>query len=42
MKQVARIAGISLAEWFEIAGEKGLLVQICPKEIEEELKALSD
>jgi len=42
MKQAARIAGISLAEWFEIAREKGLLVQISPEEIEEELKALSD
>ncbi|WP_456330689.1 UPF0175 family protein [Archaeoglobus sp.] len=39
MKQAARIAGISLAEWFEIAREKGLLVQISPEEIEEELKA---
>ena len=42
MKQAARIAGVSLAEWFEIARERGLLVQISPEEIEEELKALSD
>lgn len=40
VKQAARIAGLSLAEWFEVAREKGLLVQIKPEEIEEEVKAL--
>jgi predicted HTH domain antitoxin len=40
VKQAVRIAGISLAEWFMIAKEKGLLVQIKPEEIDEELKAL--
>lgn len=39
VKQAVRIAGISLAEWFMIAKEKGLLVQISPDEINEELKA---
>lgn len=40
VKQAARIAGISLAEWFVIAADKGLLVQIQPDEIEEEAKVL--
>lgn len=39
VKQAARIAGISLAEWFNIANEKGLLVQISPDDLDEELKA---
>ncbi len=39
VKEAARIAGISLAEWFMVAKEKGLLVQIKPEEIDEELKA---
>jgi len=30
----------SLADWFTIAKEKGLLVQISPDEINDELKAL--
>jgi len=38
VKQAA--PGLSLAEWFEVAREKGLLVQIKPEEIEEEVKAL--
>ena len=41
MKQDARIAGVSLAEWFEIDKEKDLLVQISPEEIEEGLESLS-
>ena len=40
IKQTARIAGISLADWFMVAKEKGLLVQISPDEINDELKAL--
>ena len=40
VKEAVRIAGISLADWFVIAKEKGLLVQITPDEIEDELKAL--
>lgn len=40
IKQATRIAGISLADWFVIAKEKELLVQIRPEEIDEELKAL--
>jgi predicted HTH domain antitoxin len=40
VKQAARIAGISLADWFTIAKEKGLLVQISPDEINDEIKAL--
>lgn len=39
IKQAARLAGVSLAEWFVSAKEKGLLVQIKPEEIDEELKA---
>jgi predicted HTH domain antitoxin len=39
VKQAARTAGISLADWFTVAKEKGLLVQITPDEINEELKA---
>ncbi len=40
VKQAARIADLSLAEWFEVAREKGLMVQIKPDEIEDEVKAL--
>ena len=40
IKQAARIAGISLADWFMVAKEKGLLIQISPDEINDELKAL--
>ncbi len=40
MKQAARIADISLADWFTIAKEKGLLIQISLDEINEELRAL--
>ena len=40
VKQTARTAGISLADWFTVAKEKGLLVQITPDEINEELKTL--
>ncbi|MHA1379182.1 MAG: UPF0175 family protein [Candidatus Helarchaeota archaeon] len=40
IKQATRIAGISLADWFVLAKEKELLVQIKPEEIDEELKAL--
>jgi predicted HTH domain antitoxin len=40
VKQAARIAGVSLADWFTIAKEKGLLVQITPDEINDELKTL--
>ena len=39
IKQAARIAGISLADWFTVAKEKGLLIQISPDEINDELKA---
>lgn len=39
VKQAARIAGISIADWFTVAKEKGLLVQISPDEINDELKA---
>jgi len=40
VKQAARVAGLSLAEWFVVAKEKGLLVQIKPEEIDDELKAI--
>ncbi|MBD3254421.1 MAG: hypothetical protein GF383_04970 [Candidatus Lokiarchaeota archaeon] len=40
IKQAARTAGISLADWFTIPKEKGLLVQISPDEINDELKAI--
>lgn len=39
VKQAARIAGISIADWFTVAKEKGLLVQISPDEINDELKS---
>ncbi|MFX1295288.1 MAG: UPF0175 family protein [Promethearchaeota archaeon] len=38
VKQAARIAGLSLAEWFVVAKEKGLLIQIKPEEIDEETR----
>ena len=37
IKQAARIAGISLGDWFKVAKDKGLLVQISPDEINDEL-----
>ena len=40
VKQAARVAGLSLAEWFIAAKEKGLFLQIKPEELDEELKAL--
>ena len=40
VKQAARVAGMSLAEWFVVAKEKGLLVQIKPEEIDDDLKAI--
>ena len=34
VKQAARIAALSLAEWFMVAKEKGLLIQIKPEELD--------
>ena len=42
VKQAARFAGLDLAEWFAIAREKNLIVQIHPEELEENVEALRE
>ena len=42
VKQAARFAGLDLADWFAIAREKNLIVQIRPEELEEDVEALRE
>jgi len=42
VKQAARFAGLDLADWFAIAREKNLMVQIRPEELEEDVEALRE
>ena len=42
VKQAARFAGLNLADWFAIAMEKNLMVQIRPEELEEDVEALQE
>ena len=42
VKQAARFAGLDLAEWFAIAREKNLIVQIRPEELEKGIEALQE
>jgi len=42
MKQAARFAGLNLADWFAIAQDKNLVVQIRPEELEEDVEVLHD
>ncbi|WP_255197352.1 UPF0175 family protein [Halorarius litoreus] len=39
VNQAARVAGVSLAEWFEIARERNLTSQLTPDDIETDAEA---
>lgn len=39
VNQAARIAGVSLGEWLEIARERNLTTQLSPEDLEEEVDA---
>lgn len=41
-KQAARIAGVSLGEWFEIARERNLTTQLTPDDLERDAEAVRD
>lgn len=41
-KQAARIAGVSLGEWFEIARERNLTTQLTPEDLERDAEAVRD
>jgi predicted HTH domain antitoxin len=40
VKEAARIAGVSLGEWFDIAHEHNLTTQLTPEDIESDVEAL--
>ena len=42
MNQAARVAGVSLGEWFEIAREHNLTMQLTPEDIESDVRTLRD
>lgn len=42
MHQAARIAGVSLSEWFDIANERNLTVQLTPQELERDVETVLD
>jgi predicted HTH domain antitoxin len=42
MKQAARVAGLDLADWFAIARDKNLVLQIRPEELDEDVEVLQD
>ena len=42
MKQAARIAGVSLGEWFDIAGKHNLMCQLTPEDIERDVETLNN
>ncbi|KAB1192270.1 hypothetical protein GJR96_01955 [Haloferax sp. MBLA0076] len=42
LNQAARLAGVSLGEWFEIARDRNLTSQLSPDEIEREADAALD
>lgn len=41
-KEAARIAGVSLSEWFDIANEHNLTTQLTPEDIERDFDAVRD
>lgn len=41
-KQGARIAGVSLGEWFGIARERNLTTQLTPEDLERDAEAVRD
>lgn len=42
MNQAARIAGVSLGEWFDIARQHNLTTQLTPEDIERDVQTLHD
>ena len=42
MKQAARFAGLKLADWFAIARDRNLVLQIRPEELDEDVEVLKD
>jgi predicted HTH domain antitoxin len=42
VNQAARIAGVSLAEWLEIARDRNLTTQLTPTDLEADAEAASD
>ncbi|KAB1197095.1 MULTISPECIES: UPF0175 family protein [Haloferax] len=42
LNQAARLAGVSLGEWFEIARDRNLTSQLSPEEVEREADAALD
>lgn len=41
-KQAARIAGVTLGEWFDIARKHNLTTQLTPEDIERDVETLRD
>lgn len=41
-KQAARIAGVSLGKWFDIARERNLTTQLTPDDLERDAEAVRD
>lgn len=42
VKQAARIAGLSLGEWFRVAREYNLTTQLTPDDLDRDVEALRD
>lgn len=42
MNQAARIAGVSLGEWFDIARKHNLTTQLTPEDLERDVDTLKD
>lgn len=42
MKQAARVADVSLSEWFDIARENNLTTQLTPEDIERDVETVLD
>jgi predicted HTH domain antitoxin len=42
VKEAARIAGVSLGDWFDIAREHNLTTQLTPDDIERDVETLRD
>ena len=40
INEAARIAGVTVAEWLEIAREEGLTYQLSPEELEEDVDSV--
>lgn len=42
VKQAARIADVSLGEWFDIAHERNLTIQLTPEDVERDVETLRE